>query len=357
MGQDIVLDKKLPGFHLNIQLNTEQSRIGILGASGSGKSMFLRCISGIIKPDSGRIAVNGTVYYDSEKRIFLPPRERKVGFLFQNYALFPHMTITQNIAFGLGNQSKEVAQDRVKKLVKKFHLEGLEGRYPSQISGGQQQRVALARAMAVDPDILLLDEPFSALDEHLKASLLKDLSEFLDEYEGTIFFVTHNIQEVYRLADQIAVFQEGNLIASDSKEKLFQAPPNRETARITGYKNIAEVIPADKGQFLVPSWGIELPIPEEGKDPSSLKYVGIRGQYIRLQEGDGKDIGLQVFVADRIEGPFGTSLYLKIGAPPIDRTDYHLHWEVDEDRWQIIHQLTQPFSIFIDPKDFHYMSS
>lgn len=356
MGLDIILDKKLPGFHLSISLKTDQNKIGILGASGSGKSMFLRCLSGIIKPDAGRIVVNDNVYYDSEKRIFLPPQARKVGFLFQNYALFPHMTITQNIAFGLGNMPKDMVKEKIVTLIQKFHLDGLEARYPSQLSGGQQQRAALARAMAVDPEILLLDEPFSALDEHLKTSLLKDMSEFLDDYKGTVFFVTHNIKEVYRLADQIVVFQEGNLIASDSKDRIFQTPPNRETARITGFKNIAQVVPSSDGTLHVPSWGITLPAQNEA-DPSSMQYVGIREHNIRLQESGEKTPGLQVFIADKIEGPIGTSLYLKIGAPPKDRNDYHLHWEVSEDRWKIISQLNQPFSIHIEPKAYHYMSS
>ena len=192
------IKKKFPGFSLNIQFEGSKERIGLLGASGSGKSMTLRCIAGLVKPDEGKIIVNGKIFFDSEKGINLKPQNRKVGFLFQNYALFPHLTIKENIAFGIIGLSYSDRDLKVLQLLEKFHLTGLENRYPHQVSGGQQQRVALARTIATEPDILLLDEPFSALDEHLRSHMTKEMLGFLKEFNGSTLFVTHNMEEAYQ---------------------------------------------------------------------------------------------------------------------------------------------------------------
>ena len=178
MSLQAAIKKRFSGFSLDVSLNTDGGVMGILGASGSGKSMTLKCIAGIETPDEGRIVLNGRVLFDSEKHINLPPQKRKVGYLFQNYALFPNMTVETNIAAGLSG-SKEEKQEAVARMIRLFKLEGLEKRYPSQLSGGQQQRVALARILVYEPDVIMLDEPFSALDYYLKEQLQFQVREVL----------------------------------------------------------------------------------------------------------------------------------------------------------------------------------
>ena len=167
MSLKVHIHSKLKGFELKVDFETNGKPMGILGASGCGKSMTLKCIAGIMTPDEGYIELRGKVLFDSKNKINLKPQDRKVGYLFQNYALFPNMTVAQNIAVGIRG-SKSEKTEVVTKMLHNFHLQGLEKRYPSQLSGGQQQRVALARILAYEPDALLLDEPFSALDAYLK---------------------------------------------------------------------------------------------------------------------------------------------------------------------------------------------
>ena len=206
MNLEVNITKKLQGFELRVKFNADKDILGLLGASGSGKSMTLRCIAGIETPDSGTIVLNGRVLFDSENKIDMPIRERKVGFLFQNYALFPNMTVEQNIAFGLVKSiSKVEKSNRIKKKIIDLQLLGMEKRYPYQLSGGQQQRVALARALVVNPEILLLDEPFSALDEFTREKLHLDLLSIWSKTNKTVVFVTHNISEAVFLSDRVVV--------------------------------------------------------------------------------------------------------------------------------------------------------
>lgn len=191
MALYVDIKKKLPGFCLDVNFEAGTNTVGLLGASGSGKSMTLRCIAGIETPDSGIIELNGHILFDSAKGINLPIRKRRVGFLFQNYALFPNMTVEENIRFGLGSLSVSEQLKKVREMISVMHMEGLEKRYPSQLSGGQQQRAALARALVIDPEVLLLDEPLSALDEHLRDNMLKQMIETLSGYRGVTLFVTH----------------------------------------------------------------------------------------------------------------------------------------------------------------------
>ena len=186
MSLFIDIKKGLSSFNLDVSMKSKGGIIGFLGASGSGKSMTLKCIAGLEKADKGKIIINDKVLFDSENKINIKTKDRKVGFLFQNYALFPHMTIKNNIEIGLDKTSKDEKNKLSANYIKKFGLEGLENRYPWQLSGGQQQRVALARALITSPDILLLDEPFSALDNHLRANMERELVEILKDYDGTV---------------------------------------------------------------------------------------------------------------------------------------------------------------------------
>ena len=211
MAISIDIEKKLKGFTLRVKLDSGTSRVGILGASGSGKSMTLRCIAGIEKPDRGRIVLGGRTVFDSEKKIDLKPQERRIGYLFQNYALFPTMTVKENIRCGFRG-GRKVSEGLIADYLKRYQLEGLEDHYPSQLSGGQQQRAALARMMIGEPEVILLDEPFSALDGYLKDVLQKDTQRFLGDYPGDMLRVTRIRDEAVGCRRRLMVLQDGKAL-------------------------------------------------------------------------------------------------------------------------------------------------
>lgn len=216
------IEKVLQGFTLKVKLDIGNETLGLLGQSGCGKSMTLKCIAGIETPTKGKIILNGRTLFDSEKGINIPIKKRKVGYLFQNYALFPNMTVLQNIQFGLKDLSQKEREKIAQDKINMFQLNGLENRYPSQLSGGQQQRVAIARALAVEPEILLLDEPFSALDNFLKSQVEKELMDVVNSYGRTVIFVSHNMDEVYRICDNIKIISNGKEEASGTKKKYLK---------------------------------------------------------------------------------------------------------------------------------------
>ena len=270
MSLHIDINKNLSSFNLDVSMESKGGIIGFLGASGSGKSMTLKCIAGLEKPSKGKIVINDKVLFDSEEKINVKTRDRKVGFLFQNYALFPHMTIKDNIEIGLDKISKDEKSKLSSNYIKKFGLEGLEKRYPWQLSGGQQQRVALARALITSPDILLLDEPFSALDNHLRASMERELVELLKDYEGTVVFVTHDIAEAYRVCDKIIVFDGGKANDIRDKNVLFETPQSLAEAKLTGCKNISRVKKLDNNFVFAEEWNLRLKCLENIKASNCL---------------------------------------------------------------------------------------
>lgn len=213
MQLEINISKKLKEFTLQAELVLLDGVLGLMGSSGSGKSMLLKCLAGIETPDSGRIVLNGRVLFDSAAKINLPPQQRRVGYLFQSYALFPNMSVAENIICGPRAKGlrQEQSQAVVQAMVSKFQLQGLEARYPRQLSGGQKQRAALARLLAVEPEVILLDEPFSALDTQLKDRLQEQLQQLLAEYGGISVLVSHDRQEIERLSDRVLFIQQGIL--------------------------------------------------------------------------------------------------------------------------------------------------
>jgi len=235
---EVKIKKAYPDFVLDVAFSVNNETLTLFGPAGSGKSMTFQCISGLLQPDEGYIVINNRLVYDSKKGINLLPRERKIGYIFQNYSLFPHMTVRNNIAFGLAGLNKRQRAEKVQRLINTMHLNGLEERYPWQLSGGQQQRVALARALAMEPEILLLDEPFSALDSHIKEELEREILELKSYYNGDVLLITHNLEEAYRLSSRIAVYQEGRIVQSGRKEDVLQNPINQKVAALTGMKNI-----------------------------------------------------------------------------------------------------------------------
>lgn len=274
MALQVQIKKKYAGFTLDADFETDGGCLGILGASGCGKSMTLKCIAGIIKPDSGRIVLNDRVLFDSEKKINLSVQERRVGYLFQNYALFPTMTVEQNLMAAMKGK-KEAKRGAVQEQIKTFQLEGLEGRYPAQLSGGQQQRVALARMLLYQPEIIMLDEPFSALDGFLKDTLQLETLELLDRYQKDVLLVSHSRDEIFKFCDRVVVIADGTDILKGRTEDIFTNPRKMEAARLTGCKNISPIQRLGDYELYATDWHMRLRTGEKIGD--GIRYVGIRG--------------------------------------------------------------------------------
>ena len=227
--------------------------------------MTLRCIAGLDRADSGTIVLNGRVLFDSSQGICLLPEERRVGIVFQDYALFPNMTVRENIEFSRRGRAGEWGA--------RAHVEDLLDRYPDQLSGGQKQRVALARALAMEPEALLLDEPLSALDPHLRRQVEEQLRDVLSGFAGATVFVTHDRNEAYRLCSDLVILSAGKVAAAAGKRELFANPGTVDAARVTGCKNIAAMEPDGR----VPAWGCTLRVNTGG-----ARYVGIRAHHVRI---------------------------------------------------------------------------
>ena len=221
---EVKIKKSFPGFSLDVAFSVDQEILAIVGPSGSGKTMTLLSIAGLIRPDEGHIRLNDQVLWDSARGISLLPQQRKVGFVFQNYALFPHLTVYDNIAFGIRHLPRRVVDERVSRMLDRMKIQGLGHRYPGQLSGGQQQRVAVGRALAPEPEVLLMDEPFSALDAQVKERLEGELLALQDFYRGTVLFVTHDLAEGYRVSSRMAVYESGRILQFDDKQKVIAAP-------------------------------------------------------------------------------------------------------------------------------------
>ena len=319
------IEKTLGDFHLKMAFEAGNETLALLGASGSGKSMTLKCIAGIEKPDRGRIVVDDVVLFDSEKHINLPPQQRHTGLLFQNYALFPNMTVLQNIRAGANREpDRKKREAMVAAIMDSFGLTPLAHHLPSQLSGGQQQRTALARILVSNPNILLLDEPFSALDNHLRFRLEQEVRQLIGRFGKTVVLVSHDRDEVFRLSDSIAVVSDGSIDAVGSKSEVFHNPQTRMGAMLTGCKNISAVEILDENHIRATDWGLTLEVPEI---PADTKAVGVRMHDIR--PGAGKNT-FRCRVVEEIENPFSYTILLQrvnsTGASPIG-------WELEKAVW------------------------
>lgn len=293
----VEIKRSLAGFNLDVAFAIEGEVLGILGPSGSGKTMTLHCIAGLVKPDSGSIKLNDRVLFDSTQKINLPAKARNVGLVFQNYALFPHLTAAENIGYGIRHRTRDDIKHRVQILVENMGLQRLQNHYPAQLSSGQQQRVAVARALAPEPDILLLDEPFSALDSLTKEQLETQILDLRRFYKGNIILVTHDLEEAYRLSSRIAVYEAGKIVQCDDKDRLLSHPANSNVARLTRFRNFMDgVITSinDKNVFVdVPELGINLKIAANGYKNLAVNRsvtLGIRSEHIQSVTGPGQNI-------------------------------------------------------------------
>lgn len=306
MSLRMEIRKELHSCDLEVSLSLPDGHAGLLGESGSGKSMTLKCIAGIEKPDEGFIEIDGRVVYDSVRGINLSPQQRHTGYLFQSYALFPHMRVYRNIEMILSRkkssrQRRECALD----YLRLFGLEDVAECYPPFISGGQQQRLALARLIASSPSLILLDEPFSALDATIKMKVEDELSGYLASFTGTVVLVTHNRDEAYRLCDHLIILDAGHVVESGHKEALFTECHTLKGARITGCSNIARAVKAGKTCLAVPDWGLLL---ETGHDvPDGDFSVGIRSHHIRPREKGDEVNCIEFDIVKRTVSPYSVS--------------------------------------------------
>lgn len=267
---EVNIKKKLRSFDLDVQFKADNKALALLGSSGSGKSMTLKCIAGVERPDSGKIILDGEVLFDSSQGICLPPQKRRIGLLFQNFALFPMMTVMQNILAGCNQLPRKVRKQHAQGLISKFGLEGLEKAYPIKLSGGQQQRVALARMIAANPRLLLFDEPFSALDTHLRRQLSQMVADVLGTYDGSAILVSHDCAEAYRLCPNIAVMESGKITVNKDRVSLFKDPETITAAKLIGCENILPVR-VQNNSVLVSALGISV----DKIRPDKIECVGI----------------------------------------------------------------------------------
>lgn len=305
MALTVDIQKQLGQFQLQVSFTASMGEVtGLLGASGSGKTVTLRCIAGLLTPDEGHIELDGRVLFDHKSGVNLPPQQRKVGYLFQQYALFPHYTVEQNLAVATRDRGE------VEELLRRFQLEEHRKKRPCQLSGGQQQRVALARILAAKPQALLLDEPFSALDTHLRGEIQEELSRFLTQFSGPCLMVTHSQDEVRRLCERVCVVHDGVSQAVQSTEEFFTRPRTQSACRLMGCPNLSPVERRDDGTVYAVAWDIPVQVPPD------TAYVAIQPHHVRLAQGPGHN-RLACTVIQVEERPFSVSVCLNGPTGPL----------------------------------------
>ncbi|MBR6707894.1 MAG: ATP-binding cassette domain-containing protein [Clostridia bacterium] len=326
MALQAEIHKRLGRFTLDMAFEAGDETLALLGASGCGKSMTLRCIAGVEKPDSGRIILDGTVLYDSARGIDMKPQQRRTGLMFQHYALFPNMTVLQNVMCGARRGGRRPGRkDAAMLALESMGIGDLASRLPRQLSGGQQQRTALARMLVSDPEVLLLDEPFSALDSHLRFRMEEEMRKVIREFGKTVLLVSHDRDEVYRLADKVAIVKDGRVDRLDKRDAVFADPGSRTACTLTGCKNISSIRPLDGERVFAVDWGIPLKLsPEQGIDA-----LGLRMHAICPGEGENT---FRCRVCDVIENPFSFTVMLR----PLEAPEHSLPigWEMEKELWR-----------------------
>ncbi|MCL2842501.1 MAG: ATP-binding cassette domain-containing protein [Oscillospiraceae bacterium] len=307
MSLFVDIRKRLGGFQLDVRLEADGGVLGLLGASGCGKSLTLQCIAGILSPDEGKITLDGVTLFDSVAGINLPPQKRRVGYLFQHYALFPNMTVRQNVLCGLHREPEREAKVRkLDEILNRLHLSGLESRRPHELSGGEQQRVALARILVGGPNLLLLDEPFSALDSQLREQLQMEMQTLLARFDKPALLVTHDRDEAYRLCGQIALINQGRIVTQQETKTLFADPGSRQAASMTGCKNIVVAQKTGEYEVTVPDWGVRLVTAVPLRD--GLCAIGVRANHFDAAETQNRHPIIQT---GQMEEPFSYMLQMR----------------------------------------------
>lgn len=351
------IKKKLKDFELAVDFDMEEGIVGFLGSSGCGKSMTLKCIAGIETPDEGRIVLDEEVLFDKKAGINLSPQKRKVGYMFQNYALFPHMTVRQNIEAGLSssNKSKQEKNEIVERLLQQFHIKELEKSYPVRISGGQQQRAALARMMAAEPKFLLLDEPFSALDAYLKEKLMQEMMTYLNQFKKGVIMVSHSRDEVYQMCSDTVIMHCGMLETVGKTRDIFDNPGTVNAARLTGCKNISKAERISNHEIYALDWDMKLTFPANMEISKDITHVGIRAHEIRPVSSSSMSIENNISMKlntmncqlKRVsEAPFEMYLILENKS---GKSTQPLWWKVTKKEWKEIGE-TVPETVELPPE-------
>jgi len=354
MQLTVDIEKRTGSFHLRSQFSVDTERFALLGASGCGKSMTLKCIAGIEKPDKGRITLGDRVLFDSEKKINIPARDRGIGYLFQNYALFPNMTVRQNITC--------VAKDKAyaEELMERFCIADVKDQYPAELSGGQSQRTALARLLATRPKVLLLDEPFSALDNYLRTIVEHEILDLLENFEGPSILVTHDRNEAYRLSDRIGVMDSGDVVEVQNREDFFDHPITVAAARLTGCKNISRIEQRKDGTIFAIDWGIPIAA-GVGMCPEDVTHVGYRAHYFlfreNIEESRDRTNSLDCVVQRVIEDTFSIVICFKTEGNTSEEPDSLLTWIVNRNEWEKVRDQVESrsFTLSLKPEKLMFL--
>lgn len=295
-------------FELDLHLKADVGITVLFGASGAGKSLTLNCIAGFAQPDEGRILVGGDLYFDAASRVHLSPQRRRCGYMFQEHALFPHMTVRENLRFAAAAGRSQMRglqrHRRINELLEAFQLAELAARRPAQLSGGQQQRAALARMLVTDPRALLLDEPVRGLDVHLRRAFYEVLRHARERLEVAILLVTHDVEECFELADSICLIYRGQFLQCGPREQVLARPASVEAARTLG---IYHVLPGeitaldpehDSSRLKVLDWELEGPyLP--GHLLGDRGFICIRESEIRVAAcGSAKRLALRLLASE-----------------------------------------------------------
>ena len=348
---EVAIRKQLDGFTLDVEWSADDGVAALFGPSGAGKTLTLQCLAGLVRPDAGRIVLGDDVLFDAAAGIDVAPQRRRVGYVFQGYALFPHLTVRGNVGFGLRGRARAGRRRREEEVLARLGLEPYAERYPRELSGGQRQRMALGRALATDPALLLLDEPLSALDLPLRQALRDELGAILADWGIAAVLVTHDLTEAYRLGDRIVVYEEGRVIQAAPRAELLWRPSSRSVARIMGIRNVMQGVTlkatADRIQF---RWrgqvleAVNSPSRSYLPAPDSPLAFYIRPEYVRLLRKDraGLDgvhhMNLMSGTVVR-EVDLGTSwtLFLRLDEPgPPAQGEYDLELEVPRLVYEIL---------------------
>lgn len=335
------ISKKLGSFLLKAQFSANDEILGILGSSGCGKSMTLKCIAGIITPDEGEIILNDKILFSSKKKINLSPQKRNVGLMFQNYALFPNMTVEKNIGIGIEEKNEVLKKEIIKYYLDLLQISEYKDKYPPLLSGGQQQRVALGRMMAKNPDILMLDEPFSALDTELRFSIESEFLKILKNYNKTAIYVSHSIDEVYTYCDKTAIMSEGKILEIANTENIFNKPATLEGAKLTGCKNISKIKRISESSVFAIDWGITLEINSHVDETAN--YIGIRETDIYVSNIQKHENCFPLSIADVKQTPSNTILSFN---PNRSKISYPLLCTYQKDKTNSILELEKQGNLY-----------
>jgi molybdate transport system ATP-binding protein len=350
-GLEVRVVKRLPGFTLEAEWRAGEEVVALFGPSGAGKTLTLQCLAGLVSPDEGRVVVNGTVFFDREAGVDLPAQKRRLGYVFQGYALFPHLSVADNVGYGLHGRPRGERRQRTAEVLERLGLGDLAGRRPRELSGGQQQRVALGRALAVNPELLLLDEPLSALDAPLRRQLRQELMAIVRDWGKATVLVTHDLAEAFQLADRVVIYETGRVVQQAPKTELLSAPASERVARLMGVRNIltGTVLKATpdriqlrwRGQTLE---AVNSPAHSYLPEPGAPLYFFIRPEYVRLIRKDRAPADAahhMNLMGGRVvgEADFGTTwtLYFRLDEPgPAAQGDHDLEIEVPRMVYEIL---------------------